>query len=54
MTKQEAYDAGHYACPVPYVSFRWTDSDWVRHIDQNGRWTVEVEDESTDGVAQGS
>ncbi|QDH46421.1 hypothetical protein LAh5_23 [Aeromonas phage LAh5] len=45
MSKQEAYYAGHYQCPPPYVSFLWTTSDWIRHIDQNGRWTVEVGDE---------
>jgi hypothetical protein len=55
MTKLEAYRAGHYeflAPPVPHA--RWTEQDWIRYIDHNGRWTVEITPEEPPDVSTDS
>ena len=43
MTKLQAYRKGLYEFPPPPVySGMWDAADWIKYIDQCGKWTVEV------------
>lgn len=38
--KCELYRAGLYQFPAPPVCHtRWTEADWIRYIDNCGKWT---------------
>lgn len=43
--KLRLFNEGQYACAVPPVCHvHWSNADWMRWIDSNGKWLVE-EDE---------
>jgi hypothetical protein len=40
VTRREAYDEGAYTFTPPYVTYGWTDDDWMRYV----TYTVPVKD----------